>query len=81
MNLSRRLCRRTSTRSGRIEEYGYTEKDYESAEKCNTMAVEKAIYSLSLNHSGNDILRNLIFAGLIAPLRREEFEEEEDEDN
>ena len=65
----------------RIEEYGYTEKDYAPAEKCNMMTVEEAVYALSLNHSGNDILRNLIFAGLIAPLRREEFEEEEDEDN
>lgn len=63
----------------RIEEYGYTEKDYEPAEKCNIMTVEEAIYSLSLNHSGKDILRNLIFAGLISPLRREEFEEEDEE--
>lgn len=68
----------------RIEEYGYTEKDYEPAEKCNMMTVEEAIHSLSLNHSGADILRNLIFAGLICTPRKdleEEDEEGQDEAN
>ena len=61
----------------RIEEYGYTEKDYEPAEKCNMMPVEEAILSLSLNHSGADILRNLIFAGLICTPRKDLEEEDE----
>lgn len=62
----------------RIKEYNYTEKDYEPAENCNTMTVEEAIFSLSLNHTGKQILKNLAFCGLIKPL--EENEECSDDD-
>lgn len=60
----------------RIKEYNYTEKDYEPAENCNTMTVEEAIFSLSLNHTGKQILENLAFCGLIKPLEeiREDVE-------
>lgn len=53
-----------------------TEKDYEPAENCNTMTVEEAIFSLSLNHTGKQILENLAFCGLIKPLEeiREDVE-------
>lgn len=52
----------------RIKEYNYTEKDYEPAEKCNTMTIEEAIFSLSLNHTDKAIIENLVLAGLILPL-------------
>lgn len=53
----------------RIKEYNYTEKDYEPAEKCNTMTLEEALFSLSLNHTDKAIIENLAFAGLILPLK------------
>lgn len=64
----------------RIKEYNYTEKDYVPAEKCNTMTLEEAIFSLSLNHTDKEIIENLAFAGLILPLSERGDPAQDDED-
>lgn len=64
----------------RIKEYNYTEKDYVPAEKCNTMTLEEAIFSLSLNHTDKEIIENLAFAGLIQPLSERGDPAHDDED-